>query len=84
MHRWFFRSLDHHDEENVPRMFHRLSVLVNRRSIGLELFWTHMSHRSIRIGVCQLNSGDDKAKNLAVGEQLIRQGKEEQVKVRSD
>jgi predicted amidohydrolase len=40
-----------------------------------------MSNKIVRIGVCQLNTRDDKEANFKTGEQLINQAKKEQAKV---
>ncbi|CAF5048013.1 unnamed protein product, partial [Rotaria sp. Silwood1] len=40
-----------------------------------------MSSKIIRIGVCQLNSNDDKQENFNIGQQLINQAKKEQAKI---
>jgi predicted amidohydrolase len=40
-----------------------------------------MSSNIIRIGVCQLNSRDDKNENFQIGEELINKAKKEQAKV---
>jgi predicted amidohydrolase len=40
-----------------------------------------MSSKKIRIGVCQLNSRDNKEENFHIGEKLIQQAKQEQAKV---
>jgi predicted amidohydrolase len=40
-----------------------------------------MSSNIIRIGVCQLNSRDNKEENFQIGKELINQAKKEQAKV---
>lgn len=40
-----------------------------------------MSNKSIRIGLCQLNSRDDKEENFQIGQKLIREAKQQNAKV---
>lgn len=43
--------------------------------------YRNMSSKIVRIGVCQLNSQDDKNINFNIGQKLINQAKNEQAKV---
>ncbi len=58
-------------------MFNRLLNRFSKISIGFRT----MSSKKIRIGVCQLNSRDNKEENFHIGEKLIQQAKQEQAKV---
>ncbi|CAF0903525.1 unnamed protein product [Adineta ricciae] len=40
-----------------------------------------MSNKSIRIGLCQLNSRDDKEENFQIGQKLIREAKQQDAKI---
>jgi hypothetical protein len=61
-------------------MLNRIGVLINPLS-KLTINYRKMSSNIIRIGVCQLNTRDDKDENFKIGEQLINQAKKEQAKV---
>ncbi len=61
-------------------MFNRISIVIHCLS-KLKLNYRKMSSNIIRIGVCQLNSRDDKNENFQIGEELINKAKKEQAKV---
>lgn len=61
-------------------MFNRISIIINCLS-KLKLNYRKMSSNIIRIGVCQLNSRDDKNENFQIGKELINKAKKEQAKV---
>lgn len=61
-------------------MFNRINIILNPL-FKLKINYRKMSSNKIRIGLCQLNSQDNKEENLKIGKQLINQAKKEQAKV---
>jgi hypothetical protein len=68
------------DTSNVRSMFNRFRLLLTC-ALSFRKDYRQMSEKIVRIGVCQLNSRDDKEENLRIGEKLINQAKKEQAKV---
>jgi hypothetical protein len=61
-------------------MFKRIFIIKNSL-FKLNANYRNMSNNLIRIGVCQLNSRDDKEENFKIGEKLLNQAKKEEAKV---
>ena len=61
-------------------MFRRLNLKLNY-FVHARKFSRKMLNKSIRVGLCQLNSRDDKEENFQIGQKLIREAKQQDAKV---
>jgi hypothetical protein len=68
-------------KDNVKEMFSRSRIVITNHLLKISNNYFKMSNKTIRIGVCQLNTRDDKEANLKIGEQLIIKGAQDQAKV---
>ena len=61
-------------------MFNRFKIFLNPL-VKLKVSIRKMSSTQIRIGVCQLNTRENKEENFQIGQKLIEQAKKEEAKV---
>ncbi|UJR34883.1 hypothetical protein I4U23_027661 [Adineta vaga] len=61
-------------------MFNKIRVKFNW-FIKTKILYQEMSTKTIRIGLCQLNSRDDKEENFRIGQKLINEAKEQNAKI---